>query len=126
MGGGLALLWSWWGALFVALALLSLYTVARAMTSSSNVDATRGRLDQLRADLLDMRAIVEHPESPESQARGRELLSKYHLDADAGTDTPPTTPSTTGDRGAPRADGAGHDEPPSQLPEPDDPGAAPR
>ena len=89
LGGGLWLIWSWWGALLVALALLSLYAVARAMTSSANIGATRSRLERLQRDLTDLRAMVDHPDSPSSQSRGHELLERYGIESDGDSSSTP-------------------------------------
>ena len=80
LGGGLTLLWSWWGGLLIGLALLAAYSVARSMTSPGNVQETRSRLVRMRQDLLDLKSIAEHPTgSADERARVQEILGEMHI-----------------------------------------------
>jgi hypothetical protein len=80
VGGGLALLWSWWGGLLVALAVLAAYSVARSMTSPGNAQDTRTRLERMQHDLLDLKSIAEHPTgSADEQARVQQILGEMHI-----------------------------------------------
>jgi hypothetical protein len=75
LGGGLWALWSPWGAVLVILALASMYAVARALTSSTNLGTTRASLDKLMSDVTQLRTLVDQPDaSSDARLAGLVLL----------------------------------------------------
>ena len=61
LGGGLWVLWSWWGALLVLLVLVSAWTMVRGLVSPANIAQTRAELTGLVTQLQELRELTEHP-----------------------------------------------------------------
>jgi hypothetical protein len=78
MTGGLAVMWSRWGLLLIALGALVGLVLLRAKASTLDMSQERNRLDQLRDDLIWLRDSAEHPdESVYGRLRTLEVLRRH-------------------------------------------------
>jgi len=77
LGGGLAIFWSRWGLLLIAVwAIIGLVRL-KAKASTLDMGQERLRLDRLRDDLVALRQGVEHPDgSADERLRVLEMLHR--------------------------------------------------
>jgi hypothetical protein len=78
LSGGLAVMWSRWGLLLLAPGAVVAFVLLKAKASTLDMNQERHRLDQLRDDLIWLRATVEHPDaSVYERLRMLEVLQRY-------------------------------------------------
>ena len=78
LSGGLAMVWSRWGLLLLAVGAVVALVLLKAKASTLDMNQERHRLDQLRDDLSWLRATVEHPDaSVYERLRMLEVLQRY-------------------------------------------------
>jgi hypothetical protein len=78
LGGGLAVVWSRWGLLLVAVGAVVALVSLRAKASTLDMNEERQRIAQLKDDLSWIRDSVEHPDrSVYERIRMLEVLRRY-------------------------------------------------
>jgi hypothetical protein len=78
LGGGLAVVWSRWGLLLVAVGAVVALVLLKAKASTLDMNQERQRITQLRDDLGWIRNSVEHPDgSVYERVRMLEVLRRY-------------------------------------------------
>ena len=78
LGGGLAVVWSRWGLLLIAVGAVVALVLLRAKASTLDMNQERQRITQLRDDLGWIRNSVEHPDgSVYERVRMLEVLRRY-------------------------------------------------
>jgi hypothetical protein len=78
LGGGLAVVWSRWGLLLVAVGAVLALVLLKSKASTLEMNQERQRIAQLRDDLSWIRDSVEHPDgSVYEKLRMLEVLRRY-------------------------------------------------